>query len=201
MSDITVGINIARERILAILQKSNPDKNNNRFFPADHRGTGWWDIPVENSSNIEFRPTPEVFPLQTWTLSGEVNAKLRSLFEVGIEGNFTLVQLSDATYQLTINGGVKGNISIPLTNFGAGSGIANTITFNLSPDEVAFLAEGYLPIPEDALMYNVDPSNVNYGDIFNVDNIDSIATSGSLSLALDGINIPIPSTDVTGQIN
>ncbi|MEM9685691.1 MAG: hypothetical protein AAF934_02075 [Bacteroidota bacterium] len=181
MSNTNIHINTALEIIRVAIQKSNPDKPTDRFLPADHRSTGWWDAPNEKPE------LSEVYPVKSWTLSAEFLVGIPdSLFEVGAVGEVRLVELSNGNFQLTLGAGASGGLGIPFTDSGVHLQGMTSVTFDLTPDELVALNRGNIIgiLPSGVLPnYTTVVPNINPQDIMG--NISAISVSGSGSLEVN----------------
>lgn len=180
-----------------------------------HSGTGQLDYPgyepgYGNGSSVEPMPAPQdlpggenptpeiqeapeppkiaVTPEQSWTVEGGAFGGLEGLpvaLSVGADGSLEITQMSDGSFQITNSG--SGNVSAGIAGNGVEGGQGTAITYSVTAEELAYLKDQGLPIPDGVIPPGTDSSNVD-ANPFN--NIQSIEVSSYAELALHDFDIP-----------
>lgn len=192
-----------------------PENRSFRPKPIGHRNAVETVVQAMTGDNEPGNRFQEFYPLQTWTLSAEVTARVKRLIDVRGDVLIQLMQMddvnstsSDPVYDVKFQAraGVGGTINlgwvgIPLGgSLSAFVGEAASLTARFTAAEMAWLAEQGIPfIPEnEGLFDNVDTSGVNP---LAVGELVSISVFDDLRGAIDGVDFPfIPSNDVFNRL-
>lgn len=150
------------------------------------------DMPGHNSppasdASPEAPPEP-VTPVQSWTVEGGAFGGLEGLpaaLSVGGDGSVAITQLSDGSFDITM--GLTGNVSGGLAGNGIEGGRGGAVTYRVTPEELAYLREQGIPIPDGIIPPGTDSSNVNANPF---DNITSVEATSYAELALHDFDIP-----------
>lgn len=137
---------------------------------------------------IQEAPQPAVTPEQSWSIEAGAFTGLEGLpsaLSIGVDARLEITQMSDGSFQ--IRSSALGNVSAGIAGNGVEGGQGGAITFRVTAEELAYLKEQGLPIPDGIIPPRTDASNVD-ANPFN--NIQSVEVNTYRELALHDFDIP-----------
>ena len=146
------------------------------------------DLPGGNSVPEIPKPKLAVTSEESWSIEGSAFGGVKIAgTEIGIGGDSSveITQMSDGSYQ--IKAFASGNVSTGIAGNGVEGGYGGAVTYSVTAEELAYLKEQGLPIPDGVIPPGTDSSNVNVNPL---NNIHGVEVSQYAELALHDFDIP-----------
>lgn len=133
-------------------------------------------------------PREAVTPEQSWSVQAGAFGGLEGLpasVSVGADSSLQITQMSDGSYHISTS--TSANASVGLAGNGLEGGQGAAITYAVTAEELAYLREQGIPIPDGIIPPGTDSSGV---DANPLNNIQSIQVGTYAELALHDFDIP-----------